>query len=169
MTRKLSKNDVITYDSEERLREVFDIQYKMGITDHNQFGQTFYLGKERYFSDIDHVQRYVDEVRSKQWFIERERELPADRRFDSISVGDTQYSNRATYYGMGSARINIPSNEFGLRQLTVLHELAHYLGPKTSHTDAFRDALLYLIEHELGEYTSRLLAIYYAEEKNRLK
>jgi putative metallohydrolase (TIGR04338 family) len=127
-------------------------------------GSHLTLPAERRFGDIAAVQRYVDAVLDLDWVRRRwpRAELP-------MRVRQRRGARRAHYQWLGFV-LAVPAPEDGgrwaLRELVILHEIAHHLGPidDPTHGPAFAGRLLDLVEEIIGPEVALLLRVSFADE-----
>lgn len=122
-------------------------------------GSRLTLPVERKFGSIDAVQRYVDGVLDLAWVSamwERAR-LP-------VHVRERSGGGQAHYQRVGSV-MAVPGYRAGsgwaLRELVILHELAHHLAPdvESAHGGPFVDRLLTLVDGIVGPGAAFLLRV----------
>lgn len=112
---------------------------------------------ERRFSNISTVQDYVNKVLALNWV------KAAWPNAGPIEVVYRKGDKFATY---GGGRIKINDSREGmwaLREIVVLHEMAHHFARGDAHGVKFRQAFLTLIEEIIGAEIAWLLRIEYAE------
>ena len=119
-------------------------------------GSSVVLPVERKFGDLAGVQRYCDQVLA----------LPSVRAAFAqaaypITCRERQSAHRAHYEVLGAV-IAIPASKrggrFTMRELYVLHEIAHHLTPDDpGHGPAFAAAYVELAEIVLGPETAFVL------------
>lgn len=128
------------------------------------FGSVLVVPDDRKFGDVAAVQRYVDAVLQLNWVRAR---WPAAAR-QAVSVRPRRGTSKAHYEPV-TATIALPPFErgggWGLRELVVLHELAHHLddtaGP--AHGPGFVSCMLTLVSNLLGDEAEFLLRTTYLE------
>ncbi|WP_420123423.1 TIGR04338 family metallohydrolase [Nakamurella sp.] len=122
-------------------------------------GSRLTLPPERRFADIASVQTYLDRVLGLDWI---RRSWP--RAADPVRVRERAGGARAHYERAG-ATIAVPTHRTGggwaLRELVVLHELAHHLAPddEVPHGGPFVGRLLDLVDGVVGPEAALLLRI----------
>jgi putative metallohydrolase (TIGR04338 family) len=131
-------------------------------------GSRVTLPVERRFGDTDGVQRYVDALLDLEWVRRRWA-----RASVPIAVRARRGAGRAHYEWAGAV-MAVPESETGgswaLRELVVLHEVAHHLGPadEASHGPTFAGRLLDLVDGIIGPEVSLLLRVAFADEGVRV-
>lgn len=128
-------------------------------------GSRITLPAERRFGDLASVQRYADALLALDW---------ARRRWPRASLPVTvtvrRGAGRAHYHWAGNV-VAIPAPEDGgrwaLRELVILHEIAHHLGEleEAAHGPAFAARLLDLVEEIIGPEVALLLRVSFADER----
>lgn len=130
-------------------------------------GSRITLPLERRFGSIESVQSYLDSV----------LRMPTVRRRwpERSAVPCTVRCRRGSgeaHYEFAGATIAVPTSmssrrgtAWAMRELVVLHELAHHLtgAAETSHGTAFRGTLLDLIDLVIGPELRFLLLVTYAD------
>lgn len=145
------------YEAENLVHRLFDRS-----ADHPAVeiaGSRLTLPPERRFGDIAAVQTYVDRVLALAWV---RRGWP--RSTDPVRVRERAGAARAHYERAG-AIIAVPTHRTGggwaLRELVILHELAHHLGAddEEAHGGPFVDRLLELVAGVVGPEAALLMRI----------
>ncbi|MFG1780923.1 TIGR04338 family metallohydrolase [Rhodococcus oryzae] len=139
------------YEAESVVRTVFDRADK-GARELELFGSTITLPVERKFASVDSVQDYADRVLALNWVRERwpGAAVPVTVRARAGAA--------AAHYEAGAATIAVPLHTRGtawaLRELVVLHELAHHLEPDGAalapHGPEFVERYLVLVDEIIG-------------------
>ena len=144
-----TKQDV--YRAEWTLEKIMsnDAPYKV-------HGSTFVLPDNIKFSELEHIQAYVNRVVDRVNF-----DLDRDFGYPEVMTGRKTLCRKA--YQQGN-RIVLPHRESGKwawNVTVVLHEVAHFLTPGHSHDATFAGMLTYLFEiaisHEVAFVYSTLL------------
>jgi len=126
------------------------------------FGSELVVPDDRKFGDLDSVQRYVDSVLQLNWVRARWPSVGA------VTVRARQGAGKA-HYERDTATIALPPYErggqWGLRELVVLHELAHHLTPEAAphHGPDFVANVLALVAELIGPEAEFLLRTTYLE------
>ncbi|MFT3716886.1 MAG: TIGR04338 family metallohydrolase [Gordonia sp. (in: high G+C Gram-positive bacteria)] len=114
-------------------------------------GATLTVPADARFASVESVQRYVDEVLA----------LPSvTSRFPRAAVPvrvRRRRGERAAHYSPTDAEIAVPDgSRWALRELVVLHELAHHLDDSSgpAHGRGFIETLIDLVERVLGPETA---------------
>ena len=143
------------YAAEEFVRTMFDRAAQHNSRAIDFFGTQLTLPPEARFASIDSVQRYVDEVLVR------------------VGAGPVTVRPRrgaaAAHYEIvdGAAVIAVPEHHgtWAMRELVVLHELAHHLstaGP--AHGPGFVATYCELCETVMGPEAGLVLRMVYAKE-----
>ena len=137
------------------MHRIFDRSAEYPVVD--VAGSRITLPVERQFASIDSVQRYVDRC----W--------PCLGGLDmgpGGGAGGRERSGRARRTTNGSVRSwRCPSHRAGpawaLRELVILHELAHHLAPdiESAHGGPFVDRMLTLVDGIVGPEAALLLRV----------
>lgn len=143
------------YEAESLVRRMFDVADRSGTRTVEVGGSHVTLPVERRFASIESVQSYVDSVLALNWVRARwpRAALPVRVR--------ARAGNSAAHYESDSATIALPDHRgdsaWALRELVVLHELAHHLDPaepdesgEPAHGPAFVDRFLDLVGEIVG-------------------
>lgn len=125
-------------------------------------GTTITVPAEAKFGSVDSVQRYVDQVLGAESVARA-----FARAAVPISVRDRK-SAQAAHYSAATAEIAVPAsseNRWAMRELVILHEVAHHLdssgGP--SHGPAFAQTLITLVGLVLGPETALVYRVLLGE------
>ncbi|WP_331758076.1 TIGR04338 family metallohydrolase (plasmid) [Nocardia sp. NBC_01377] len=143
------------YAAEQMVRSIFDLAARTPGRQVEIFGSRLTLPEERRVVSLESIKTYADTVLA----------LPAVRaRYDRAAVAVTVRDRRGptrAHYEPATATIAIPlHNRAQLRELVILHELAHHLQPFASepgHGAAFTAILCHLLEIALGTETAWLM------------
>jgi putative metallohydrolase (TIGR04338 family) len=150
------------YAAEEFVRTLFDRAGEHGNRAVDFFGTQLTLPPEARFGSTDAVQRYVDDV----------LHLPVVRRRWAPAVRLTVRSRRgvtAAHYERDDdgAHIAVPDQRstWALRELVVLHEVAHHLSTADPpHGPEFVATFCELAEAVMGPEVAHVLRVVYAKE-----
>lgn len=151
------------YAAEEFVRTLFDRAAEHGSPAVEFFGTQLTLPPEARFGSVGSVQRYVDEVLA----------LPAVRRqwpdVAPLSVRARRAATAAHYESRdGAGVIAVPDRDtadWALRELVVLHEVAHHLcGAQPPHGPEFVATSCALAELVMGPEAGHVLRVVYAKE-----
>ena len=151
------------YAAEDLVRTLFDRAAQRGSRAVDFFGAQLTLPPEGRFACVAAVQRYVDEVLS----------LPAVRRqwpkVPPLKVRARRSANVAHYeYRDGVGVIAVPdldTADWAMRELVVLHELAHHLNDAVPpHGSEFVATMCTLAELVMGAELGHVLRVVYAKQ-----
>lgn len=148
------------YAAEEFVRTLFDRAAQHGSSAIDFFGEMITLPPEARFGSVDSVQRYVDEVLN----------LPAVRqRWPGAGPIRVRPRRSATAAHYENAVIAVPDRtraDWALRELVVLHEVAHHLchGPGPAHGSEFTATFCELATVVMGPEVGHVLRVVYAKE-----
>ena len=152
------------YAAEKFVRTLFDRARARGNTI-EFFGANITLPPEARFASVDSVSQYVDDVLN----------LPAVQRLwpdtQPLRVRSRRGRTAAHYERDGDeAVIAVPdgSTSWALRELVVLHEIAHHLSPvEPAHGRAFVATFCDLADAVMGPEVAHVLRVVYAKEDVR--
>lgn len=154
MTRDAQRSKV--YDAETLVRTVFDRADEHGVRSLAVMGSHITLPVERRFASIESVQTYCDQVLALNWVRARWDVSPITVRARS--------GPSAAHYEIDTATLAVPLHVSGkawaLRELVVLHELAHHLQPEgdfAPHGPEFVERYLELIDEIVGGEAALLM------------
>jgi putative metallohydrolase (TIGR04338 family) len=144
------------YAAEEFVRTLFDRAAEHGNNVVEFFGTQLTLPPEGRFATVTAVQRYVDEVLAH---------VGADR---PMTVRARRGVTAAHYERSDDgATIAVPDHRstWALRELVVLHEIAHHLSEaEPPHGPEFVAAFCELAEAVMGPEVAHVLRVVYAKE-----
>jgi putative metallohydrolase (TIGR04338 family) len=144
------------YAAEEFVRTLFDRAAERGNRVVDFFGTQLTLPPEGRFGSVDTVQSYVDEVLAH---------VGADR---PLRVRARRGVTAAHYERVGDdATIAVPDGRsmWALRELVVLHEIAHHLSDaEPPHGPEFVATFCELAEAVMGPEVAHVLRVVYAKE-----
>lgn len=155
------------YAAEEFVRTLFDRAAEHSSRAVDFFGEQLTLPPEARFGSVASVQRYVDDV----------LDLPGVRAqwpsVDRIAVRPRRGATAAHYESVGGLGvIAVPAggdranSGWALRELVVLHEVAHHLCADTSpaHGRGFVTIFCALATTVMGPEVGHVLRVVYAKE-----
>ena len=149
------------YDAEHLVHRIFDRSAQYPVID--VAGSRLTLPVERKFGSIESVQRYVEQVLALAWV-----RLRYDRAGVPVVVRERAGAAQAHYQRVGSV-MAVPGHRSGsrwaLRELVILHELAHHLAPDTEipHGGAFVERMITLVGEIVGPEAGLLLRVTMAD------
>ncbi|MFC4373995.1 TIGR04338 family metallohydrolase [Nocardia halotolerans] len=118
------------YDAEQLVRGMFDRAQEFGHRTVEFYGSELTLPVERRFASVESVQDYVDKVLALNWV-----RAQWDRAARPLRVR-TRAGTTAAHYEPATAVLAVPlhtgATAWALRELVILHELAHHLAPTES-------------------------------------
>jgi putative metallohydrolase (TIGR04338 family) len=151
------------YAAEEFVRTLFDRAAEHGSRSVEFFGAQLTLPPEGRFGSVPAVQRYVDDVLA----------LPAVRRqwpkVAPLTVRARRAATAAHYESHdGTGVIAVPdldTADWAMRELVVLHEIAHHLcDAQPPHGSQYVATLCTLAELVMGPELGHVLRVVYAKE-----
>ncbi|MFZ1163742.1 TIGR04338 family metallohydrolase [Mycobacterium sp.] len=151
------------YAAEEFVRTLFDRAAEHGSNSVEFFGTQLTLPPEARFGSLAAVRRYVDDVLA----------LPAVRRqwpeVAPLRVRARRASTAAHYENRdGTGVIAVPSRQeadWAMRELVVLHEIAHHLCEvNPAHGSQYATTLCTLAELVMGPEVGHVLRVVYTKE-----
>jgi putative metallohydrolase (TIGR04338 family) len=151
------------YAAEEFVRTLFDRAAEHGSRSVEFFGAQLTLPPEARFGSVPAVQRYVDEVLA----------LPSVRRQWSKVAPLTVRARRAATAAHYESRdctgvIAVPdldTADWAMRELVVLHEIAHHLcDAQPPHGSQYVATMCALAELVMGPELGHVLRVVYAKE-----
>jgi putative metallohydrolase (TIGR04338 family) len=133
------------------------------------FGSAVVVPDDRKFGDLDSVQRFVDAVLGLNWVIARWPAVAGKR----VRVRARAGARRA-HYDPATATIALPpftlGGKWALRELVVLHELAHHVTDPVlaPHGPEFAGNVLVLVAELMGPEAEFLLRTTYLSNGVRI-
>lgn len=151
------------YAAEEFVRTLFDRAAEHGSNSVEFFGTQLTLPPEARFGSLDGVQRYVDDVLALP-AVRRQWGLPAPLRVRARRASTAaHYENQA-----GAGVIAVPDDHdanWAMRELVVLHEIAHHLcDAQPAHGSRYVTTLCTLADLVMGPEVGHVLRVVYAKE-----
>ncbi|MEU1525278.1 TIGR04338 family metallohydrolase [Nocardia rhamnosiphila] len=163
------------YDAEQLVRSVFDRAAEFGQRTVEVHGSRLTLPVERKFASVDSVQQYCDRVLALGWVA-----ATWERAGVPIRVR-ARAGNVAAHYETGDAVLAVPLHAeaatrgrtaWALRELVVLHELAHHLEPRpdtvAAHGPEFCARYVELADGVIGPEAGLLLRLTFHDMGVRL-
>jgi putative metallohydrolase (TIGR04338 family) len=142
------------YEAEGVLAALIDRRADFPIVE--AYGSQVVVPTDRKFGDLASVQRYVDALLALNWV----RRLAPERAGTPVTVRERAGATKAVYEA-DKHTIALPPHRIGghwaMRELVVLHELAHHLSPGVEHGPEFVRVMLALVEELVGAEAGFLL------------
>jgi putative metallohydrolase (TIGR04338 family) len=147
------------YDAEGFLRLMMEQATATPVT---VLGSTVVLPPERKFGRVEDVQRYVDALLGLSWVKATwpRAEIPVLVRSRKGNVKAHYEPWSHTIALCASARL---SDAWAMREVVVLHEVAHHLSP-SGHGPGFAGTYLRLVEEIVGPEAGFVLTAGYADQ-----
>jgi len=145
------------YAAEHLVHRIFDRSARYPVVE--VAGSRLTLPPERRFGDLEAVQAYADRVLALNWV---RRAWP--RAALPVRIRERAGATQAHYERAG-ATVAVPTYGAGtgwaLRELVILHELAHHLGDdgEVAHGGPFADRLLALVDGVVGPEAALVMRI----------
>ncbi|GGL39087.1 hypothetical protein GCM10011588_62190 [Nocardia jinanensis] len=152
------------YDAEQLVRSIFDRAAEFGQRTVEVHGSRLTLPVERKFASVDSVQRYCDRVLALSWVAATwaRAGVPLRVRARAGTVA-AHYESEGSVLAVpvDAERSGRGRTAWALRELVVLHELAHHLEPRpgavAAHGPGFCGRYLELAEGVIGPEAGLLL------------
>jgi putative metallohydrolase (TIGR04338 family) len=156
------------YAAEEFVRLLFDRAAQHGSGAIDFFGTPLTLPPEGRFGSVASVQRYVDEVLAMPAIHERWG-APAPlavRRRRASTAAHYETRDGAGVIAVSGAEGSGSSSDWAMRELVVLHEIAHHLcvGEEPAHGSEFVATYCELASLVMGAEVGYVLRVVYANE-----
>lgn len=141
------------YEAESLVRRIFDRADRGTDRQLELFGSRLTLPVERRFASVESVQDYADRVLALNWVRAR-----WPRAVAPVTVR-ARAGAAAAHYEPATATLAVPLHTrdgaaWALRELVVLHELAHHLEPEgaevAAHGPEFVERYLVLVDEIVG-------------------
>lgn len=151
------------YAAEEFVRTMFDRAAERGLPAVEFFGTQLTLPPEGRFGSVESVQRYVDDVLELPVVRQRWPDVSPLRVRARKAATAAHYENRD-----GTGIIAVPDRDtadWALRELVILHEVAHHLcRAEPAHGPDFVATICELSELVMGPELGHVLRVVYAKE-----
>lgn len=155
------------YAAEQFVRTLFDRSAEHGSSVVEFFGAQLTLPPEGRFASVPSVQRYVDDVLAHAAV--RARWPDAGPLTVRARRGATAAHYERTEDGRAVVAVPDGHGTWALRELVVLHELAHHLcRAEPAHGSAFAATMCELAEAVMAPEAAHVLRVVYAKEGVRL-
>ena len=150
------------YAAQRLVHAVFDNAERAGSREAVFLGTRLTVPPEAKFASVESLQRYVDQVLAlpsvrRRW----------PRRAHAVAVRKRK-GDRAAHYERigGSGAIAVPDGSWAMRELVVLHELAHHfdLGDGGAHGAGFQETYVELAGMVMGAEAAHLLRVAFLRE-----
>lgn len=164
----VDRQRALVYDAEHLVHRIFDRSAEFPMVE--LAGSRLTIPVERRFASLDSVKEYVDQVMRSPAVLSR-----WNRAATPVSVRERSGRGSAHYQRSGAV-IAVPGTTHGsqwaLRELVVLHELAHHLADdatEPNHGPSYVSRLLTLTGVVIGPEAELLLRITFAENGVRTR
>lgn len=140
------------YNAEQAVRRTLDL-LRQGDGTMKMWNSTITVPTEVVFGTLESVQQYVDNVQATDWY--RARRPNASK----IRVMRRK-GNAFAHYQAGMVFLNdthYRRKQWAMRELVVLHELAHHTSWTEPHGPEFAAEFLWLVEHAMGPEVAWIL------------
>lgn len=147
------------YDAEQLVRTIFDRAEERGLRTVEVLGSAITLPVERKFGSVASVQDYCDRVLALRWVraVWSRAQVPVAVR--------ARAGNTAAHYAADTIAVPVDrAGRWALRELVVLHELAHHLGDEDggpAHGAEFTGRYLALVGEIIGPEAAFVLRATY--------
>ncbi|MCZ4517315.1 TIGR04338 family metallohydrolase [Rhodococcus ruber] len=168
MSRARDTQRSAVYDAEQLVRTMFDRAEERDIRAVQVMGSQITLPVERKFASIASVQAYIDAVLALDWVAAT---WPAAGRVITVRA---RSGSGAAHYEPDTATIAVPlhhgNRAWALRELVVLHELAHHFADENEqqHGGAFVNRYITLVGELIGSEAGFVLRAMMAESGVRI-
>ncbi|MDJ0411705.1 TIGR04338 family metallohydrolase [Rhodococcoides fascians] len=168
MSRPRDAQRSAVYDAEQMVRIMFDRAEERDNRVVTVLGSQITLPIERKFASLKSVQSYVDAVLALDWIATT---WPDAGRTVTVRA---RSGSGAAHYERDAATIAVPLHQsnraWALRELVVLHELAHHFGDEDEqqHGGAFVDRYITLVGDIVGSEAGFVLRAMMAESGVRV-
>ncbi|OZE82526.1 MULTISPECIES: TIGR04338 family metallohydrolase [Nocardiaceae] len=168
MSRARDTQRSAVYDAEQLVRTMFDRAEERDIRVVQVMGSQITLPIERKFASLKSVQTYIDAVLALDWVAAM---WPDAGRVITVRA---RSGSGAAHYEPDTATIAVPlhhgNRAWALRELVVLHELAHHFADEDEqqHGGAFVDRYITLVSEIVGSEAGFVLRAMMAESGVRI-
>lgn len=140
------------YHAEFDLRAIYDLADKVSDWSYDFYGYTMTLPRERKFGDLDSIRNYYKKVLE----LTSVREAFPGKAAPGVAF---THGTQHAYHRSGTVYFNDKNRggRWQMREIVVLHELAHYLSPVSGHGPEFRGVFAFLTGAVMGPETEMLL------------
>ncbi|HLR99252.1 MAG TPA: TIGR04338 family metallohydrolase [Mycolicibacillus parakoreensis] len=165
------------YAAEEFVRTLFTRAGEHSGRTLEFFGTSLTLPPEARFASLAAVRRYVEHVLALPAVREAWPQAPPVTVRARRGLSAAHYEHRAGEHRTGTGVIAVPEHTgagpgaggWALRELVVLHEIAHHLCPDPpAHGPRFAATMCLLAESVMGPEAGHVLRVVYAKEGVRL-
>ena len=146
------------YEAEALMRRIFDRSVDFPIVD--VAGSHVTLPPERKFASLESVQTYVDAVLALRWIRARWPRASAPVFLRGRAGQSKAHYER--FPGVIAVPLHDGGSAWALRELVVLHELAHHLAPtvdEAPHGPEFTERMVELVSGIVGDEAGFLLRV----------
>ncbi|WP_280306628.1 TIGR04338 family metallohydrolase [Nocardia neocaledoniensis] len=150
------------YDAEHLVRGVFDRAEEFGHRTVDVYGSQLTLPVERRFGSVESVQSYVDKVLALNWVRAQWERAALPVRVRARAGGSAAHYEPAA--GVLAVPLHTGATAWALRELVVLHELAHHLADdaEASHGPEFCSRYIELVDGVIGPEAALLIRATFA-------
>jgi putative metallohydrolase (TIGR04338 family) len=137
------------YAAEHQLQAFYDLSVKSGNYAVEIGGSTFQLPPEAKFASLESIQAYCDQVTDMM-----------DLR--PVRVRERK-TGHAAHYQHGEIAVHTNGTRWAMREIVVLHELAHHMSPGQRHGPQFVANFIELLSRTMGPEVGMVLRLINAE------
>lgn len=137
------------YSSEDMVTSALDTAEKTGVRTYDFYGSKIELPIERKFGDLPSIQAYCNAVLALS---QVRAKYP---KVTPITVRRRK-GDKFAHYQMGEIAINDSGRRWAMREMIVLHELAHHL-ERDGHGPKWRAAFVFLVNECIGPEVGMIL------------
>lgn len=164
VTKMRDNQQALVYNSEQMFRKVLDRSSEIPTIE--IYGSNFVIAQDRNFGDLQSAQRYVDGILSLNW-VKSTWDSVAGQK---VTVVPRKGNEHAHYQNNTIALPNYLSkngrNFWAMREVVVLHELAHHLtkfDARSDHGPLFAGTFVKLVKELMSEEDGFILTHFMLE------
>lgn len=157
----MTKETHFVYGTEFEIRDLLRNSEKSEVFSYDFYGHKMQLPRERNFADLASIQAYVTAVCS---LAQVRRAFPNLR---PPTVSERRGAAYADYTPMkNEIRIHTKDRDhrWAMREIVVLHELAHACAVVDDHGPRFRGAFVYLVGEAMGPELATIMSAMFWQE-----
>ncbi|TSD99305.1 TIGR04338 family metallohydrolase [Skermania sp. ID1734] len=155
------------YDADQLVRNAFERADTTGVRQIEVFGSHLTLPVERKFASIESVQSYVQKVLALGWIQQQWPQASVPVAVRARAGQSAAHYERTGNRAVIAVPTHVGSRAWALRELVVLHELAHHLqspdDEEAAHGPQFCGRYVELVDGVLGAEAAFLLRTTLAE------
>ena len=156
-----TKEKHLVYNTEFEIRHLLETAEKREVWSYDFYGHKMQLPRERNFADVESIQRYVAAVCDLS---QVRATFPSLRTPEVVERRGGRFADYVPLKNQIRIHTRERNQRWAMREVVVLHELAHACSPGDSHGKNFRGAFVYLVGEAMGPELATIMSAMFWQE-----